>query len=109
MTDTIISVLISAFAFFIGSKILPGVTIKNVVTALIVAVIVAVLNFTLGTFLKIVSLGILALGIFTWLLDAILIQIADWFMDDFKVNNFWWALGLAAIVSITESVLGSVF
>ena len=109
MTNMIISILLSALAFFIGSKILPGVTIKNALTAILVAVVVAILNVTIGVFLKVVTLGILALGIFTWLLNAILIQIADWFIEDFKVNNFWWALGLAAIVSIIQSMLGTIF
>ena len=105
MTNMIISILVSALAFFIGSKILSGVTVKNILTAIIVAIVVSVLNVTLGTFFKVVTFGLFSLGIFTLLLNAILIQVADWFLEDFEVKNFWWALGLAAIVSIVHSVL----
>jgi putative membrane protein len=71
--------------------------------------VIGVLNFTLGTLLKIVTLGILSLGIFTLFLDAILIQLADFFLADFRVKNFWWALGLAAIVSIVSGLLNWAF
>lgn len=107
--EWIINILISAVAFFIGAQILSGVTIKNFVYAILVAVVVGVLNVTLGFFLKIVTLGLLSLGIFTWLLDAILILVADWFLKDFSVKNFWWALGLAAIVAIVDGIVGSIF
>jgi len=105
--DTIINVLIGGAAFMIGSVLLSGVKIQSFWQAICVAIVVAILDFTLGTFLKIVTLGILSLGIFTWFLNAILIQIADWFLPKFEVKNFWWALGLAAIVSISTSILSS--
>jgi len=106
--NTIISILVGGLAFYIGGLILSGVQMKNFVQCIIVAVVVAVLDFTLGNFLKIVTLGILSLGIFTWLLNAILIQVADWFLKGFEVKNFWWALALAAVVSITGGVIGSI-
>ncbi len=76
-------------------------------SCIIVAVVVGILDITLGTFLKIITLGILSLSIFTWLLNAILIQVADWFLSGFKVRNFWWALLLAAIVSITSGLISN--
>ena len=107
--ETIIEILITSAAFFLGAKLLPGVYVKSFVQAIIIAIVIGILNFTLGTILKIVTLGILSLGIFTLLLDAILIQVADFFLKDFEVKNFWWALGLAAMVSIVSGVLNWVF
>lgn len=103
--ETIVQVIITAVAFFLGAQLLKGVSVKSFGQAIIVAVVIGVLNFTLGTLLKIVTLGILSLGIFTWLLDAILIQVADSFLEGFEVKNFWWALGLAAVVSIVSGLL----
>lgn len=107
--DFIITILINALAFFIGAQLLSGVTIKNFVYAILVALVVGILNITLGIALKVVTLGLLSLGIFTLLLDAILILVADWFLKDFSVKNFWWALGLAAIVAIVDAIVGSIF
>lgn len=104
----ILNFIIAGVAFLIGGKLLSGVTMKDVPQAFLVAIVIALLDITLGNFLKIISLGILTLSIFNWLLNAILIQVADWFLPGFKVKNFWWALGLAAIVSITTGALESI-
>jgi len=105
----IINFIIAGLSFLIGAKLLPGVKLKSVSQAFLVAIVIALLDITLGTLLKIISLGILTLGIFNWLLNAILIQVADWFLTGFNVKNFWWALGLAAIVSSVSGALSSIF
>ena len=101
----IINILISSLGFFLGGKLLDGVKQHNFISAIVIAIVVAVLNITLGTVLKFLSLGILSFGIFTLFLDAILILIADWFVKDFEVKNFWWALILALIVSVIEGFI----
>lgn len=106
--ETIINILLTSLAFYIGGYLLSGVEMKDFFQCILVALVVGLLDVTLGTFLKIVTLGLLSLGIFNWLLNAILIQIADWFLPGFKVKNFWWALGLAAIVSITGGLIGGI-
>ena len=105
----IINIIIATIAFLLGAKLLSGVTIKDIPQAILVAIVVAILDFTLGNFLKIVTLGLLSIGIFNWFLNAVLIQIADWFLSGFKVKNFWWALGLAAVVSIISGLLQNSF
>lgn len=106
--EMIINILIASVAFYIGGMLLSGVEMKNFVQCILVAIVVGVLDATVGNFLKIVTLGILSIGIFNWLLTAVLIQIADWFLEGFKVKNFWWALGLAAVVSIAGSILDKI-
>jgi len=101
----ILNILVCALAFMFGAYILTGVEIKDYWQALLVAVVVALLDVTLGNFLRIVSLGLLSWGIFNWLLNALLILVADWFLPDFKVKNFWWALILSAIVSIAAGIM----
>lgn len=104
--ETIINILVGAVAFYVGGRLLSGVRMESFIQAIIVAIVVAFLSVTLGTFLKIITLGILSMGIFTWILGAILILVADWFLPSFEVKNFWWALGLAAIVSIATNIFG---
>ncbi len=106
--DTVINILLAGASFFIGGKLLKGVEMESFFQGIIVALLVGFLDFTLGNLLKIVSLGILSFGIFTWFLNAIIIQVADYFLPGFKVENFWWALGLAAIVSITSGILSGI-
>ena len=105
LVSTLITILVNGIAFYAGASLLKGVSIKSFMEAIFVAIAVAVLNITLGIVLKIVTLGILSLGIFTLLLDAILIQVADYFLDGFEVKNFWWALLLAIVVAVINGIL----
>ena len=104
--DLVIAILINAIAFYAAASLLKGVKLNSFIQAIIVAILIAILNVTLGVLLKIVTLGILSLGVFTLLLDAILIQVADYFLTDFEVKNFWWALLLATFVAIIDGVFG---
>jgi len=105
--DTVLNIMVSGLAFMIGAYLLSGVKIESFIQAICVAVVVAVLDFTLGNFLRIITLGILSFSVFTWFLNAILILVADWFLPKFKVDNFWWALGLAAVVSVVSGALSN--
>jgi len=107
--EFIFSILISAGAFHVGAKLLDGVTIDDFKQAILVALLVAFLNATLGIALQVLTLGILSSGIFHLVLSAIIIKVADYFLDGLKVRNFWWALGLAATVSIFLSLFNWVF
>jgi len=103
------SLIASAVALYLGSLFLEGVKMRGFGHAIVVVIVLAVLNLTVGTVLKIFTLGILSWGIFNWFLDAILIQVADYFLENFEVKNFWWALGLAAMISIIDSGLRWIF
>lgn len=107
--NLVIRILISALGIFIGSQVLDGVKTKGYGSAVVVSLVVAFLGATVGFLLKIMTLGILAIGLFALVLDAILLLMADWFLADFEIKNFWWALALAAIVAIVEMILKGLF
>jgi len=106
--ETILNILATSVAFYIGGYLLSGVEMKDFLQCILIAVVVGFLDITLGTVLKIITLGLLSFGIFNLFLNAVLILVADWFLPGFKVKNFWWALGLSAIVSITGSLIGGI-
>ncbi|MCR9288270.1 MAG: phage holin family protein [Bacteroidetes bacterium] len=109
MIAIITKILLNAVAFFLGARFLRGVDIQDFMRAIIVALVMAVLNMSLGLVLKIVSLGLLSWGIFSLILNAILILVADYFLKGFKVDSFWWALALALVVALVNSITYSVF
>ena len=107
--NIILHILVNALAFFIGAKLLSGVNIKGYVQALILALVVGVLNFTLGNFLTFITFGLLRWGLLALVLDAIIIMLADFFLKDVKVKSFWWALGLALLVAVVNAAFSQVF
>jgi len=103
----ILGLLVNAAAFYIAAKLLKGVTIKGFWPAILLVVAVCVLNVFLGPVLKVFSLGILSLGIMKWVLNAILIKIADYFIEDVEIKGMVWAFVLAAVVSFIDGGLHS--
>ena len=60
--------ILSALALIIVSHLVPGFVVAGFVPALIAALVIGLLNATVGLFLKIVTfpLSILTLGLFCW-------------------------------------------
>jgi putative membrane protein len=106
----IISLLINALAIFIAaSYIIPGVHVDSFMTAVIVAVVLGVLNAFLKPILVIFTLPItiITLGLFTFVINAILVLLASQFVPGFKVDGFLTALLFSLVVSIISAILGA--
>jgi putative membrane protein len=105
----LIRILISALVAFGLSYILSGVHMDTFVTALIVAVVLAVLNALVKPILVILTLPItiITLGLFLFVINALIILLCDKLIDGFSVDGFWWALLFSILLSIVSSILYS--
>jgi len=105
----LIRIIISALAAFGLSYILSGVSIDKFTTALILALVLAVLNALVKPILIILTLPItiVTLGLFLLVINALIILIADNFIDGFDVDGFWWALLFSILLSLVSSLLYS--
>ena len=103
----IINLLMSAIAIFVAGQVLPGIKIENFITAVVVAVVLAVVNILVKPILLVLTLpfNILTLGLFTFVLNGLLILLASSLVAGFSVANIWWAILFSLIVSIITSVL----
>lgn len=103
----LVRLLVNALIIMGAAYLLNGVTIKDFSRAVILAVLLAVLNSTLGAILSFVTAPInwITLGLVGLLIDAVMIRIADYFMSGFQTRNFWWALLLALIISVANAIL----
>ncbi|TRZ44428.1 phage holin family protein [Robertkochia solimangrovi] len=105
----ILKVLLSALAVIILEKILPGISVDKFSTAIIIAIVLAILNLIVKPILVILTLPvtIITLGLFLLVINAILILFADGLIDGFDVSNFWWAIIFSVLFSILQSILYS--
>ncbi len=103
----IMGLLVSAIISFGLSYILPGVHIDQFFTALILALVLAVLNAIIKPLLVILTLPItvFTLGLFLFVINGAIILLADRFVTGFKVDGFWWALLFSLLLSLLTSVL----
>ena len=105
MQKWIIKVLVCAVNVFILAYILPGVEIKDMLTALLVATILSLLDAIIKPLLILLTLPatILTLGLFLFVINACIILIDDHFVGGFKVESFWHALLFSVLLSFFNS------
>ncbi len=104
--STIISFLLNGLAIMLTAYLLPGVSVTNYVTALIVALVLIIANMIVKPILVVLTIPItiFTLGLFLLVINAIIILLADYFVDGFRVDGFWWALLFSIILSIFNSL-----
>ncbi|MBC7921495.1 MAG: phage holin family protein [Ferruginibacter sp.] len=106
--DFIISLLINAALIFGIAYVMPQVDIKNFGTAILVALLVGLLNATVGFLLRL-PLNLVTLGLMTFvvrlLVTALVIKLVDKFLSGFEVKGFWPAVVIALVIAIAGSFM----
>jgi putative membrane protein len=103
--------VINTVAVMVAANIVPGIDYQGSLTALLVAaLILGVLNVILRPLLLLLSLPlvILTLGLFVWVINALLLYFVGQLMKSFHVADFWSAMWGALVVSVVSLVLNSV-
>jgi len=100
-----LKILITTVNAFILAHILPGIHIQDIFTALIVAILLAILDATVKPLLIILTLpvSILTLGLFLFVINAFIILVAGYFIDGFTVDGFWYAVLFSILLSFFNS------
>ncbi len=104
----IIRFLLNGLAVVLTAYLLPGVDVTDYWTALIVALVLSIANVVVKPILIIftIPITILTLGLFLLVINAMIILMADYFVDGFSVDGFWWALLFSLILSLFNSMFG---
>jgi len=86
--------------------ILPNIELEGFYIALVTALILGLINAVIRPFLLLITLpiNILTLGLFTFVLNALLFWFVASFIDGFQVAGFWAAFFGALIFSIISSI-----
>jgi putative membrane protein len=109
MRYLLINWLVSALGLFLVAQIVPGFEISGLLAALLAAVVVGFVNSTLGLFLKIVTfpLTIITLGIFWFVINALMLELASALVPGFYVRGFLSAFLGALVLSLINMLLKS--
>ena len=105
--NILLKIVISAVVAFGLSYVLSGVHINSFVTAFILAIVLGVLNIFVKPILIILTLPItiFTLGLFLFVINALIILLATKFVSGFRVDGFWWALLFSLLLSVLTSFL----
>lgn len=106
----IVRLLLNAAVAYGASFILSGVHIEGYGAAIWFALILAVLNTFIKPLLVILTfpITILTLGLFLFVVNAIIIIIADKLMDSIRIDGFLYALIFSLVLSIFSTAINGV-
>jgi putative membrane protein len=104
----IFRIIVSAISIVITAYLLPGIHVRDLLTALLVAIVLALLNGFVRPILIILTIPVtvITLGLFLLVINALMIILAGNLVPGFQVDGFWWALFFSIILSIISSLLG---
>jgi putative membrane protein len=107
MTRILIHWVISALLLLVVSRVVPGFQVNGFVAALIAALVIGLVNATVGTFLKVLTfpLTIFTFGIFLLIINALMLMLASKFLRGFHVSGFAPAFWGALLLSLLHMVL----
>jgi len=103
----ILKIILTAIAVFVLANILPGISIENYITAIFVAILLGILNTLVRPILIVftIPLTIVTLGLFLFIINAIIVLLAGYFINGFTVANIFWAFLFSILLSISQSIL----
>jgi len=103
----IINWLLTTLAVIIAAYLLPGVAVRSFLTALITALVLGLINAILRPILVILTLPltVVTLGIFIFVINALLVLLTSAIVSGFEVRSFWWALLFSLLFSLVSFIL----
>ena len=103
----LLKLTIATLVIFVASKVIPGVYVEDLVTAIIVAVVLGTLNVFVKPVLILLTLpiNIITLGLFTFVISAFITILTASLIPGFQIASIWTALLFSVVVSIISSSL----
>src|SRR6266446_6323708 len=98
---------INALALVVVTAIFKGIRLDNNQALIATAVVLALVNTWLRPLVVVLTLpiNILTLGLFTLVINALMLEFVSWLIPAFHVEGFWTAIGGALVISVVSTLL----
>jgi len=109
MKGILIRWFIVTLAILLSAYLIDGIIVTGFLAAFLAAAVLGILNAFLRPLLLILTLpvNILTFGLFTFVINALLLKMASGIIPGFDIRGFWAALLGALIISIVSWLLNS--
>ncbi|MEK7511011.1 MAG: phage holin family protein [Patescibacteria group bacterium] len=103
----IIHWIVSAIAIIIAAYLIPGINV-TLIGALVLAVVLGLINAFLRPLINLITLplNVVTLGLFSLVVNALLVMLAAMVVPDFTVDGFWPAFFFSIVVSLISALFG---
>ncbi|PWU04728.1 MAG: hypothetical protein C5B52_00895 [Bacteroidetes bacterium] len=105
----IIRIIVTGAVAFGLAQVLSGIHVDSFWTAIVFALVLAVINAIIrpALILLTIPITILTLGFFLLVINALTVLLASKFVKGFAIDGFWWGFLFALLLSILSSLLFS--
>jgi putative membrane protein len=106
-----VRLLLNAVTFLVVAKIYGGLIIPDFGHAVVAALIWGILNAVLHPVLMLLTLpiNILTLGLFTFIVNGVILLLTDKFYSGIQLTSFWAGVVAAFLFSIVNVILSKLF
>lgn len=106
----LLNLIVTAVIVYLLANFLPGVGVDSFWSSIVVVLVLTLLNLFVKPILQIISIPvtILTLGLFLFVINAVIILLCSNLVSGFHVENFWYALLFSLVLSLVQSVVGGV-
>lgn len=107
MLNMIIKWVLFAGVIMFTAWLIPGISVDNFWTAMVVCVVITLINFFLKPIIELISLPVnfLTLGLFSFVINALLLWFAGYITPGFSVDGFLSALLGSIILAVFIGVI----
>lgn len=111
MFEFLAHLVVTAFLLFVVGKIVAGIEVRDTKAALLGALVLGIANAIVRPVLVFFTLPftIITLGLFLFVVNAVMLMIAAAFVDGFKVRGFGSALAGSILLSLLNLAVAAVF
>ena len=106
MKDVIVRTLVVAIGIWVAAKLVPGIHVGSGGSLLLAAIALGLINALIRPLIVLLTLPftLLTLGLFLLVVNAAMLQLADWFVSGFSVDGFFSAVVGSIVVSLLSWV-----
>lgn len=101
----LLRILVGIGAVLLTAQLLPqAITVSGYYPALIVSLVIGIMSITVKPVLNIIALPInlLTLGLFSFVIDGIILYFIGSFVQGFAVAGLWWAIVAAFVIGLIK-------
>lgn len=107
ITYAILKWVVSATALIVVAYLVPGFRVRNFPSALKASAVIGLANIFVRPFLLFLTfpLNILTLGLFTFVVNGMILKLCAWLLDGFEISS-WFS---AVIGAVLLTIIGTLF
>ena len=105
----LLRLLLNGVAVFLAAQLIPGIAVSSPGAALAAGIVLGLVNAIIRPVLILLTLPVtlLTLGLFIFVVNAICLALAAWFVPGFTISGFGTALLGALVISIISWLLSA--